>query len=222
MDIYRADGDIGKRKRFSSGCLIEDCDSKLLHCTECGITWSMPGFGKWFKDKSYNLKIYMSRGHHPDFTGIMGFPIVSTSAKNILVENFNNAVDFGDITMISYRDLSDLKIRDRYGYASAKQIPNDPPQYHRLFLKLGAEFDFQKTNIELRVDCSKCGRKDYATPGSSYIRDGVTYIIGSTWKGFDIFNIQAFGNKLFCTGKFVEIYTQNKLTGLEFEKVPIV
>ncbi|MDR0321182.1 MAG: hypothetical protein LBI28_06740 [Treponema sp.] len=224
MDFFRVMIDFGKRKRFACGCLAEITEYKRTLCPVCGIERVTPNYQQMFKDKKWNMKIFMDREHYADFLSSQIRGIVSEKTKKILIENFNNAVDFGNIEMISFRDLTEQKlqeIRNCYGYAAVKKIPNDPPQYYRLLLKQGAELDFQKTNIELTVDCSKCGRKRYATPGCSY-HEGTPYIIESTWKGYDIFYIEGMGNTVFCTERFIEIYNQNKLTGLEFEKVQTV
>ena len=225
MNFYKARNDLGKRKRFSRGVIVGEFESTLTRCSECGITWSMPGFGRWFNDMTYNLRIYMDRDHHPDFSGVSGYPIVSTAAKTMLAETFSNAVDFCDIEMVPAESLpEELKkeIRTRNGSRELKNISNTPPQYHRLLLKHGIEADYQKSNIELAVDCAMCGFKRYVTTGSSYIRDEPMYLIESTWKGYGVFNVECRGNHLFCTEKFVETYKQNKLTGLEFEQVQLV
>ena len=90
-----------------------------------------------------------------------------------------------------------------------------------LFSPFSTIFPEEPTNIKLAVDCIKCGRKDYATPGSSY-HDGTPHIIESTWKGYDIFYVEGMGNTVFCTEQFIKIYNQNKLSGLEFVTVQAV
>jgi len=226
MDFYRVMVSFGKRKLFACGCLAEMINYNRTSCPSCGIEWAMPDHNKLFNDKSWNMKIYMSRDHYADFiaSDLPGSGIVSEHAKKILMENFNNTIDFGNIEMISFRNLTDQKlkeIRDDFGYAAVKKIPNDPPQYYRMLLKQGADLDFEKSNIKLILDCHKCGRKNYDRPRDTGTSSNI-YIIESTWKYYDLFHVEGKGNTIFCSERFIDIYDQNKLTGLEFEKVQTV
>ena len=225
VDFYSVMIDSGKRKRFAVGFLAESYESELKLCPACGVKWSMPGHDRWFNDKAWNMKMLMSREHYADFTWSDASCVVSEKAQKILMENFNNAVDFGEIEMVSLRDLTESflkKERRQSGSKAAKMIANDPPQYYRLFLKIGADLDFEKTNIELALDCPECGRKSYVTPGEIIIFGATPHIIESTWQGYDIFYVEGLGTTMFCTERFVEVYNQNKLTGFLFEQVPAV
>jgi len=228
MNFYTVNIDLGKRKRFACGCFSElFCEPILTLCSKCGEEYSNTDYDKMFADKAWHVGMYMDRDYYADFASSQFRPIVSAKAKRILAENCSNATDFGDIKMVSFRDLTREKlkqIRDWAGYADTKKIPNDPPQYYRLLLKQGAELDFQKSNIKLTIDCTTCGRKNYDIPYSHYGPNGSEqiYIIESTWVGYDIFYAEGKGNTLFCTERFIEIYEKNKLSGLRFEKIQTV
>lgn len=227
MKFYRVHNDGGKRKKFAVGVLVEDYKSVLKICNQCGNKHWIPDSNEWFNNKNWIAKMYMSREYYSDFAycSISACNIISEKAKKILIENIENAVDFGDIQMVSLRDLTPVflkYLRDRVGSREAKLVANDPPQYYRFLIKHGAELDFQKSNIELSLDCPKCGLKKYRSLGLSYVYTQTPYIIGATWNGNDIFHVEGLGNSVFCTEKFIEIYNENNLTGLDFEQVPVV
>jgi len=228
MNFYHVTTDCGKRKRFACGCFSELFgEPKLTLCNDCGVEYNRTDYKQMFFDKAWHIGMYMDRDHYADFAYSQFLPIVSERAKFILAVNCNNAVDFGDIKMVSFRDLTKEKlkqIRDWSGYAAAKKIPDDPPPYYRLFLKQGADLDFQKSNIRLAIDCTTCGLKSYDIPYSHYGPDGSKeiYIIESTWKGYDIFYVEGKGYTIFCTEQFIEIYEKNNLTGLEFAQIQAV
>jgi len=230
MNFYIVSIDWGKKKRFACGCLEEVFNFNRTICLNCGIEIVAPNNDQLFEDKTWNVKMYMDRCHYADFINSQIRKIVSERAKEVLIDHFNNAVDFADIEMISLRDLTAEKlkaIRDWSGYTAVKKIPNDPPQYFRLLLKQGADLDFEKSNVELVLNCPTCGRKDYKHPiGNFNLETNETtwppiYIIESSWKGYDIFYIEGKGNTVFCTERFFEIYSQNKLTGLEFRQISV-
>jgi len=239
MNFYRTMIDFGRRKRFASGCFSEQfSEPKLTRCNDCGEEYNTLNYDQLFADKAWNVGMYMDRGYYADFASSQFRTIVSERAKRILAENFSNAVDFGDIKMVSFKDLTKDKlkeIRDWSGYAAVKKIPNDPPQYYRLLLKQGAELDFEKTNKKLVLDCKKCGRKKYEqvtkyepkwnswdSPNRDPFYGSTPHIIQSTWTGYDTFYAEGMGNTEFCTEQFVDVYNQSKLTGLEFERVQTV
>jgi len=222
MNFYRVMIDIGKKKKFACGCLTKNYNSKLTVCSGCGIEWNMPGGDIWFNDKTWEMEIYLDREYYADFINSQIREIISKKAKNVFINNFNNAVDFGEIKMISCNELTEQqikKIKDYYGYAAIKNIPNNPPQYYRLLLKQGADLDFIKSNVRLVLDCPECGRKDYSR-SYDHIGDPLKiFIIESTWKGYDIFHVEGMGNTVFCTEQFIDVYNQNELKGLEFNKI---
>ena len=229
MDFFDAITDAGSRKRFAYGCPAGTLDAEWATCPACGEERVTPDYDKLFEDKTWNLKMYMSRDYYADFA-ILTAPvrrIVSEKAKGILAENFDNAIDFSDIEMVSFRDFTSLeikKMRDSIGSAALKKIPNDPPQYYRLLLKRqGADLDFKKSNIRLVLDCKRCGCRDYEIPNVKHVDGKLFYpklsIIESTWKGYDIFHVEGYGNTVFCTERFVEVYKQAGLTGLIFEQM---
>jgi len=225
MELYRIAIDWGKRKRFACGCLERVHHTQGVPCVACGEEQYTPDYNHLFENKGWDTKMFLDSGYYADFINSQIKVVVSEKAKKMLTENFGNAVDFGDIEMVSFRDLTTEKakeIRDYSGSAALKKIPDDPPQYFRLLLKQGADLDFQRTNIELAVDCPKCGLKRYQTPGLTYVGENMPHIIESTWKGCDIFYVEGLGNRMFCTERFVGIYNQNELTGLEFEQVEVV
>jgi len=168
----------------------------------------------------------MNNDYYADFlaSSIIGNGIVSEKAMIVLKENFGNTIDFGNIEMISYRDLDEAflrKVRDYSGNKAAKQIANDPPQYYRLILNVGASLNLQLTNMELSLDCLKCGRKEYGAVAGSREDwwNNTPHIIESSWKGYDLFHVEGKGNTVFCTERFIEVYKHHALTGLEFEQV---
>jgi len=225
MNFYRVRIDRGKRKHFGCGILVEGCEYIRKTCPQCNIERSIPSLDEWFNDKEWVMKVYMHKDYYSDFTNSSIRPIVSKKAKRMLSEQFIKSADFGDMEMVSLRDLDEpflKEVRDYSGSKAAKQIANDPPQYHRLLLQVGADLDFQKTNIELAINCPKCSLKKYRTPGFTYVSENTPHIIQSTWKGFDLFHVEGLGNTIFCTERFIEVYNQYKLTGLEFEQVETV
>jgi len=227
MNFYDITIDEGRRRKFACGHLEEIIPIKKERrsCPDCSGLLGKNYF-QLFNDKNWNAKMYMDREHYADFMSYLVYPIVSEKAKEVLTENFGDAVDFGDIEMVSYRDLTVEKlkdIRDTFGYPAVKKIPNDPPQLYRLLLKQGADLDFEKSNIKLTLDCLTCGSRVYDTPYFEYsaehgkiIFTPTVYIKESTWKGYDIFHVEGYGSTVFCTEKFIEIYNQHKLTGLRF------
>jgi len=228
MKLFNVDVDWGKRKRFARGCLAEIYDIQRIPCSACGVELYRPCHNQLFADKDWNVKMHMDRSHYADFADLFLRSIILAKIKKILLDNFNNSVDFADIEMISFRDLSPSYIkyyRAQYGSRDAKLIPNDPPQYFRLLLKQGADLDFEKSNVEMILSCSTCGSKKYKHPISDYNRETneitypPVYIIESSWKGYDIFYVEGKGNTVFCTERFIEVYNQNKLTGLEFRQI---
>jgi len=227
MNFYYVTTDEGKRKKFAVGGLKEVYRYERTICPTCKGQCVTPDYYQLFNYKTWNLKMYMSRDHYADFMSTEYLQlIISEKAKKVLTENFGDAVDFGDIEMVSHRDLSAEKlkeIRDAQGYAYAKKIPNDPPQFYRLFLKRDAAIDFEKSGYKLVVDCPTCGYKFYEQPIFEYSVElgkitytPTVYIIESTWKGCDIFRAEGEGLAIFCTDKFKEAYDQHKLTGLIF------
>jgi len=224
MIFYRVSIDVGKRKKFACGCLAEIINYEKSPCPACSIEVVTPNLFEMFEDKAFNIKMHMDRDYYADFMCSQIRDIVSERAKEMLSDNFSNSVDFASIGMVSLRDLSPsfLKYyRDRYGSKEVKRIPDDPPQYHRLLLKQGADLDFKKSNIQLIFECSTCGRKKYDIPYSHYKDDGfaLIYLIESTWNGRDIFYVEGMGNTVFCTERFIEVYSQHELTGLEFAQI---
>ena len=235
MNYYHVSVDLGKRKRFSWGDHKELINFKRIVCTICGYGQLITADPNQkdpkdpdlkFDDKAWNMEIYMHRNHFADFALLGIRTIVSEKARTVLLENFNNAVDFGDLKMISLRDFTEQEkkeLRGRIGSAWVNRIANDPPQYFRLLLKQGMDLDFKKSKVKLVLDCPECGCKFYKEPRIKLIRKEISfptrYLIESTWKGYDIFYAEGRGFTMFCTERFIEAYEQAELTGLLFDQI---
>jgi len=225
MEFYRVIVDAGKRKRYACGCFTEITEYKRRACAVCGKERVTPNYDKMFEDKAWNMKLLLDRNYYADFIFSQVRGIVSEKAKKVLSENFSNAVDFGDIEMVSQRDIpsSFLKYyRGMCGSKNTKLIVNDPPQYYRLLLKKGAVLDFIRSGVKKVSSCKVCDYVEYDIPFELIGDSSRIYITGSTWEHYDLFNVEGMGNTMFCTERFISVYNVNNLTGLMFQPIQSV
>jgi hypothetical protein len=210
MVFYNLITDAGRKKRFAYGISIEEITYKEKKCSVCGVERNVP------VNEAEIDTIALSNDYFPDFLGYYykpPFNLISEKAKEVFIRENVTAYNLGRINVVSVNDLSEgTKKRLRLEGDAVKLFATNPPMYSVLHA-LGKAQLHEKSEITVE-ECKACGNIQL-----NMDLDHPKYIKNETWDGSDLFLVPYFPALIFCSERFVEIYTKHNLTGLLFTKV---
>lgn len=216
MEFYALSIDEGQRKKFAYGVLVDDYPNEEVICTHCGREWD--------KDLLIHddiaLEIVLSNNYYSDFLGVIYHVLISDKVYNLLKNEKVTGFHLKDVVIKSVLDLSSEKLKElsKRGYI-VKKFSHEKPLYYRLLVDGNAQAH-KNSEVILTEFCEICGFELYTTIGKSYIDPfHPIYIDMQTWNGDDLFLVKELGSRIFCTEKFKNIYNNNNLSGLIFDKV---
>jgi predicted Zn-ribbon and HTH transcriptional regulator len=217
MKFYRLSTDEGKKKKYAFGILISDYPSKTIKCPSCHREWRK----ELLLEKETNLTICLSNSYYADFSGVVYHTLISEKAKDIFYDTQIKGYTLGEMEILKKEEVPQETIKELRdeGY-KVKNISDNPPRYYRLFVEIGARLH-PKSEVIPNGYCKDCGYEDYVTKGEDYVDPfHPLYIKHDSWNGNDLFMVKELGGAIFCSQRFVDIYTETKLTGLLFKCVP--
>lgn len=217
MAYYRLLTDEGNKKKFAYAIGLSDWPERLISCNVCKRKWKkslMHEFGT-------NVLVALSNDNYPDFLWFF-IRHVSEKAKNVMETEGITGFKLENAQVLSVDELTDIQKKElRYDGFKIKKIPKDPPKYYKLHVSIGANYH-EKSGIILRDSCSECGYEKYVTKGKDWVESEPTVIQKDSIKGYDLFMAKGYGQTIFCTEKFADVYIKHSLTGLLFDEVEVI
>ena len=123
--------------------------------------------------------------------------------------------------MISGNELTEGQKKTlRLDGINIKKIATNPPKYFKLHVAIGA--DLHEDSNRIRTDyCEVCGYESYIQKGENpYLYDHAVLRMDSL-AGTDLFKSIGYGDTVFCSERFRQIYDKYKMTGLFFTEIEV-
>ncbi|CAH1232459.1 hypothetical protein PAECIP111891_07011 [Paenibacillus allorhizoplanae] len=222
MRFYYLSADLGRTKKYAIGMSIGEYPIQQINCSSCGEDWTKELI--FTNESDHNIKIALSNSNFPDFLSYEIFStFINTKVKELLIKNNMTNFLLKNVVIKASTDLTDLEKKrlrnDNYTSAELKRISDSPIEYYHLFVKGKAKLDLNKSELITDV-CTECGSIHIRTTGDNPIDSGrAKYLDLEGWDGSDLFKVDIYPSRIFCTEKFYNLYNENKLTGLFFDEV---
>lgn len=214
MNFYRLSTNEGKKKKYAFGILISDYPSRIIKCLSCHREWR----DDLLLEKETNLTICLSNIHYADFIDVVYHTLISAKARETFCNKQIKGYSLGNIIIQKKEEVQQetiIELRND-GY-KVQNISDNPPKYYRLFVEIGAELH-PESEVILTGKCNDCDFEEYITKGEDYVDPfHPLYIKDDSWNGNDLFMVKELRGAIFCSQRFVDIYTEARLTGLLFD-----
>ena len=214
--IYKISTDEGKRKKYAYAVCERGTYLRRVECPNCGM---------WVENFSHkfgiNESVALTNEYYPDFM-YYTINLISEKAKEALEKEKITGWEPELINILSAEELTKEEKRDlREGGVNIKRVPINPPVYYKLHVSIGADYH-EKSGIEFGEKCNICGRQKRTVSEAVGGMIAPRILKKESLNGNDLFRSIGYGNTVFCTERFKEVYEEYGLTGLEFDDVKLL
>lgn len=214
MKFFRISSDSGKRKGHAYGIIMGEYSVEMVHCSICGNTWRKD----LLFSKDSEITITLSNHHYADFLLVVHQLLVSERALKVLNACGITGFDVKPAHLLGSNQFSpDIKKELSDAGYRINSIPETLPPMYRWFINGQVELE-PHSGIVLLEHCDSCGYRKFASRDMEYVDLSQPIILDyDSWSGHDLCKAEGLGQTLLCSERFVEVYKDNRLTGLSFK-----